>query len=88
MTMLLLWPKKSDKLNLTLQNSNQTKSSIIKKSLQSGQVKLKNQATVATLNTQKEVIEKMQQQLTTLAEQVGTQAAGQPSLADQTEEFT
>lgn len=49
---------------------------------------MKNQATVATLNTQKEVIEKMQQQLTTLAEQVGTQAAGQPSLADQTEEFT
>lgn len=75
--------QKGDKLTLTLQNSNQTKSSIIKKSLQAGQVKLKNQATVTALKTQKEAIGKLQQQLATLAKQAGTQTDAQATLSDQ-----
>lgn len=75
--------QKGDKLTLTLQNSNQTKSSIIKKSLQASQVKLKNQATVTALKTQKEAIGKLQQQLATLAKQAGTQTNAQATLSDQ-----
>lgn len=75
--------QKGDKLTLTLQNSNQTKSSIIKKSLQAGQVKLKNQATVTALKTQKEAIGKLQQQLATLAKQAGTQTDAKATLSDQ-----
>lgn len=75
--------QKGDKLTLTLQNSNQTKSSIIKKSLQASQVKLKNQATVTALKTQKEAIGKLQQQLATLAKQAGTQTDAQATLSDQ-----
>lgn len=75
--------QKGDKLTLTLQNSNQTKSSIIKKSLQASQVKLKNQATVTALKTQKEAIGKLQQQLATLAKQGGTQTNAQATLSDQ-----
>ena len=75
--------QKGDKLTLTLQNSNQTKSSIIKKSLQASQVKLKNQATVTALKTQKEAIGKLQQQLATLAKQAGTQTNAKATLSDQ-----
>ena len=75
--------QKGDKLTLTLQNSNQTKSSIIKKSLQASQVKLKNQATVTALKTQKEAIGKLQQQLAILAKQAGTQTNAQATLSDQ-----
>ncbi|WP_258088335.1 ABC transporter permease [Weissella fangxianensis] len=75
--------QKGDKLTLTLQNSNQTKSSIIKKSLQAGQVKLKNQATIATLKTQKEAIGKLQQQLTTLTKQAGMQTDAQADMSNQ-----
>ena len=75
--------QKGNKLTLTLQNSNQTKSSIIKKSLQSGQIKLKTQASVTALKTQKEAIQKLQQQLAVLAKQTGTQANVQASLPKQ-----
>jgi ABC-2 type transport system permease protein len=75
--------QKGNKLTLTLQNSNQTKSSIIKKSLQSGQIKLKIQASVTALKTQKEAIQKLQQQLAVLAKQTGTQANVQASLPKQ-----
>ncbi|WP_407124932.1 ABC transporter permease [Weissella paramesenteroides] len=75
--------QKGNKLTLTLQNSNQTKSSIIKKGLQSGQIKLKTQAPVTALKTQKEAIQKLQQQLAMLAKQTGTQANVQASLPKQ-----
>lgn len=75
--------QKGNKLTLTLQNSNQTKSSIIKKSLQSGQIKLETQASVTALKTQKEAIQKLQQQLAVLAKQTGTQANVQASLPKQ-----
>ncbi|ATF42018.1 ABC transporter permease [Weissella paramesenteroides] len=75
--------QKGNKLTLTLQNSNQTKSSIIKKSLQAGQIKLKTQTSVTALKTQKEAIQKLQQQLAILAKQTGTQAKVQSSLPNQ-----
>lgn len=80
--------QKGNKLTLTLQNSNQTKSSIIKKSLQSGQIKLKTQASVTALKTQKEAIQKLQQQLAMLAKQTGTQTNVQASLPKQQNTIT
>ncbi|WP_439818787.1 ABC transporter permease [Weissella paramesenteroides] len=80
--------QKGNKLTLTLQNSNQTKSSIIKKSLQSGQIKLKTQASVTALKTQKKAIQKLQQQLAMLAKQTGTQTNVQASLPKQQNTIT
>lgn len=49
-----------DKINLTLQNSDQSKSAILKQSLQQAQVKLKMQAAKTAINQQQEVISQQQ----------------------------
>lgn len=78
-----LLAQKGDKLTLTLQNSDQSKSSIVKNSLRQAQVKLKMQASAATLKTQKKAIQKLQQALATLAKQTGIPVAGQTAPSQQ-----
>ncbi len=75
--------QKEDKLSLTLQNSNQTKSSILKKSLQQAQIKLKIKATSVALKSQKQAIQKLQQALTIASKQAGIPAVSQSSIPTQ-----
>ncbi|KRM31865.1 multidrug ABC superfamily ATP binding cassette transporter, permease protein [Agrilactobacillus composti DSM 18527 = JCM 14202] len=55
--------QKGDKLTLTLQNSDQSKSAILKQSLQAAQVKLKTKAMATTLKAQGQALQKLQQAL-------------------------
>ncbi|QFR67666.1 ABC transporter permease [Furfurilactobacillus rossiae] len=49
-----------DKLTLTLANTDQSKSAVIKQSLQAAQAKLKGQAAATTIKTQAQALQKMQ----------------------------
>lgn len=75
--------QKDDKLQLTLQNSNQIKSSILKKSLQAAQVKLKTHASMTALRDQKQAIQKLQQELTMVSKQAGISPGTQASMPKQ-----
>lgn len=66
--------QKDQKLTLTLQNSDQTKSGLLKKSLQQAQVKLKMQAAASGLKAQKEVIAAQAKALKAIQETMGAGA--------------
>jgi len=66
--------QKDQKLTLTLQNSDQTKSGLLKKSLQQTQVKLKMQAAASGLKAQKEVIAAQAKALKAIQETMGAGA--------------
>lgn len=67
--------QKGNKLILTLQNSDQSKSTILKQGLQSAQIKLKMKATTTTLKTQGQSIQRLQQTLSTMTTNTVTPAA-------------
>lgn len=74
--------QKSDKLTLTLQNSDQSKSAILKQSLQAAQIKLKTQAMATTLKRQGQALQKLQQALAaaTRNPNVAQNPAGAPNV--------
>ncbi|MFD1670639.1 ABC transporter permease [Agrilactobacillus yilanensis] len=55
--------QKGDKLTLTLQNSDQSKSTILRQGLKAAQAKLKMQAAASTLKSQGQALQKLQQSL-------------------------
>lgn len=67
-----LLSQKNDRLTLTLKNSDQSKSTILKQSLQKAQLKLKMEASASALKTQKKAIEKLQKALAALIVQTGS----------------
>ncbi len=58
-----------DKLTLTLQNSDQSKSAIIKQSLQAAQIKLRGEAAATAIKAQQKAIKKLSTALTTIVKQ-------------------
>ncbi|KRM08393.1 multidrug ABC superfamily ATP binding cassette transporter, permease protein [Lentilactobacillus farraginis DSM 18382 = JCM 14108] len=74
--------QKSDKITLTLQNSDQSKSAILKQSLQKAQIKLKMAAARTAVKAQKTAIKAQQRvisQLQAALANVKTTPAGRPS---------
>lgn len=74
--------QKSDKITLTLQNSDQSKSAILKQSLQKAQIKLKMAAARTAVKAQKTAIKTQQRvisQLQAALANVKTTPAGRPS---------
>lgn len=71
--------QKGDHLTLTLQNSDQSKSAILKQSLQKGQIQLKSKAAATTIKAQAAALNKMQKSLAAVTRQMGgTSKAIQP----------
>lgn len=66
-----------DQLTLTLQNSDQSKSAILKNSLQGAEVKLKMAAAATTIKTQGKAMQQMSQQLAQLQKQINPNAQPQ-----------
>ncbi|WP_056949115.1 ABC transporter permease [Lentilactobacillus kisonensis] len=73
-----------DHLALTLQNSDQSKTAILKQSLQKGQIQLKSQAAVTVIKTQAKALKKMQAALAAVTRQMGQAGrngqVGRPSM--------
>ncbi|QFR22731.1 ABC transporter permease [Schleiferilactobacillus harbinensis] len=79
--------QKGDKLTLTLANSDQTKSAVLKQSLQAAQIKLKTKAAASAIKREAAAIKKLQQALATATRNpaVAAQTPAQPS---QSENYT
>ncbi|WP_204122621.1 ABC transporter permease [Lacticaseibacillus mingshuiensis] len=71
-----------DKLTLTLANSDQSQSTIIKQSLQQAQVKLKMQTAAATIKTQAAALKQLQIALAKATGQAGIKGASQPATTE------
>ncbi|MFD1433222.1 ABC transporter permease [Lacticaseibacillus yichunensis] len=71
-----------DKLTLTLANSDQSQSAILKQSLQQAQVKLKMQTAAATIKTQAAALKQLQTALAKATGQAGIKGASQPTTTE------
>lgn len=73
--------QKGDKLTLTLANSDQTKSAVLKQSLQAAQIKLKTKAAASAIKREAAAIKKLQQALAAATRNpaVAAQTPAQPS---------
>ncbi|MFT8337636.1 ABC transporter permease [Schleiferilactobacillus harbinensis] len=73
--------QKGDKLTLTLANSDQTKSAVLKQSLQAAQIKLKTKAAASAIKREAAAIKKLQQSLAAAIRNpaVAAQTPAQPS---------
>lgn len=73
--------QKGDKLTLTLANSDQTKSAVLKQSLQAAQIKLKTKAAASAIKREAAAIKKLQQALAAATRHpaVAAQTPAQPS---------
>ena len=73
--------QKGDKLTLTLANSDQTKSAVLKQSLQAAQIKLKTKAAASAIKREAAAIKKLQQALAAAIRNpaVAAQTPAQPS---------
>lgn len=79
--------QKGDKLTLTLANSDQTKSAVLKQSLQAAQIKLKTKAAATAIKSEAAAIKKLQQALAA-ATRTPAIAAAAPTKPTQSTNYT